>query len=117
METKQKTGEVNMQGAMAFKLPDGSIFYISDDFVSEIAREICLEAAIGKDVTINITQDNNAEKAQQLYKILAEQKDMQPETRYKYHNVILELLANKGKETKKTVLKITDGETITDERK
>jgi len=83
---------------MAFKLSDGNIILISKEDVHNIAMKIIVEGSLQKNTVFIKEEDLNFKKADRLYNILKEEKDMKIELRNRYLRQIADLLSTSSKQ-------------------
>lgn len=86
------------ESCMGFILKSGETFFIHKDDIKNIAGQIIIEGSMRKAIVIVRDKDNSIEKANMLYNILRNEKDMKPELRNKYLKQIGELLSGDSRE-------------------
>lgn len=82
------------KSCMGFVLKTGETFFIHEEDVKNITGQIIVEGSLKKGVAIIKETDRSLQKADMLYNILKQEKDMKPDLRNKYLRQISELLGN-----------------------
>lgn len=89
--------ETIKSASMAFQLKDGNILLIDKEDIKDITMKIVMEGAIQKTCVILREKDQSIEKANMLYNILKNEKNISQELREKYLLQIGELLSTSQK--------------------
>ncbi len=93
------------KSCMGWVTKSGETLFIHNEDVKNIAMKIVVEGSLRKCVAIVKEEDNSLKKADMLYSILKQEKDMKPELRNRYLKQISDLLS--GKDV--TMINCTDG--------
>lgn len=78
--------------SMAFKLENGQTLLISKEDVKNIAMQIIVEGSVNKAFVLLSEKDTTLERADRLYKIMREEKDMDADMKNWYLQQISDLL-------------------------